>query len=153
MHIYYNNFTWVYEDVTYKAGGADTPMNLGSGIAAFKVPTANQFEVWSITDDTHLNRYTHVVKPSQWIDYDLTNGIGAPTDSQFGGIVAFVTVPDNQYHIYYAPSDVYHVYYNGTAWGIEDLTGGVVSVDDSSGMAGFPTYGNWQNLFFMAPIS
>ena len=88
LHFYYNNFTWVYEDVTFKAGGSETPMNLGSGVIAFKVPKVNQFEVYSVTDDTHFNRYYHVVKPKQWIDQDLTSGIGAPTDGQFGGIVA-----------------------------------------------------------------
>jgi len=149
LHIYYNNFTWVYEDVTFKAGGIETPMNLGSGVAAFKVPNANQVEVYGITDDTHFNRYYHVVKPSQWIDYDLSNGIGAPTDSQVGGVEAFVTPLDNQYHIYYAPGGVlYHINYNGFVWTIEDLTSGVISVDSNSGAAGFGL-GGTQHVFFM----
>src|SRR5208337_2818531 len=85
LHIYYNNYTWVYQDVTFLSGGSETPMYLGSGVAAFKVPKANQFEVYSVTDDTHFNRYYHVVKPGQWIDRDLTSSIGAPTDAQYGG--------------------------------------------------------------------
>ncbi len=150
LHIHYNNYTWVYEDVTFKAGGSETPMNLGSGVAAFKVPKANQFEVYSVTDDTHFNRYYHVVKPAQWIDRDLTSSIGAPTDGQFGGIVAFATTPNNQYHIYYAPStEVYQVYFNGTAWAIDDLTGGAGQADDNSGMAGF-AIGNLQHVFYMS---
>lgn len=150
LHIYYNNFTWVYEDVTFKAGGSETPMNLGSGVAAFKVPKVNQFEVFSVTDDTHFNRYYHVVKPKQWIDRDLTSGIGAPTDGQFGGIVAFPTTPNDQYHIYYAPStEVYQIYFNGTGWAIDDLTGGGGQADDNSGMAGF-AIGNLQHVFYMS---
>jgi hypothetical protein len=150
LHIYYNNSTWVYEDVTFQAGGSQTPMNLGSGVAAFKVPNANQFEVFGITDDTHFNRYYHVVKPAQWIDQDLTNNIGAPSDGQFGGIVAFPTTPNNQYHMYYAPStEVYQIYYNGLAWSIEDLTGGAGQADDNSGMAGF-SIGNLQHVFYMS---
>jgi hypothetical protein len=151
LHIYYNNSTWVYEDVTFLAGGSETPMNDGAGVAAFKVPGANQMEVWSITDDTHFNRYTHVVKPAQWIDYDESNGIGAPTDAQSGGIVAFVTTPNNQYHIYYAPStEVYQLYYNGTAWAVDDLTGGRGKADPNGGMAGF-AIGNLQHVFYMSP--
>lgn len=150
LHIYYNNSTWVYEDVTFKSGGSGTPMNLGSGVAAFKVPGANKLEVYGITDDTHFNQYTHLVKPAQWIDSDLTSGIGAPTDGQFGGVVAFPTTPNNQYHIYYAPgSEVYQIYYNGTAWSIQDLTGGAGQADDNSGMAGF-AIGNLQHVFYMS---
>jgi hypothetical protein len=150
LHIYYNNSRWLYEDVTFLSGGSETPMNLGAGVAGFKVPGVNQLEVWSITDDKHFNRYTHVVKPAQWIDYDLSNGIGAPTDAQFGGIVAFVTTPNNQYHIYYAPStEVYQIYYDGTAWSIEDLTGGAGQADPNSGMAGF-SIGNLQHVFYMS---
>ena len=150
LHIFYNNFTWVYEDVTFKAGGSQTPMNLGSGVAAFNVPGANQMEVYSVTDDQHFNRYYHVVKPAQWLDVDLTSIIGAPSDAQFGGIVAFPTTPNNQYHIYYAPStEVYQIYYNGTAWSIQDLTGGTGQADDNSGMAGF-AIGNLQHVFYMS---
>jgi len=149
LHLYYNNSSWVYEDATFLSG-IDTPMNLGAGIAAFKVPNANQFEVYSVTDDTHFNRYYHVVKPKQWIDRDLTSAIGAPTDAQYGGIVAFATTPNDQYHIYYAPStEVYQIYYNGTAWAIDDLTNGAGQADDNSGMAGF-AIGNLQHVFYMS---
>jgi hypothetical protein len=143
LHIYYNNSTWVYEDVTT----AGLPMYLGAGIAAFKVPNANQLELWSVTSNTHFDRFYHVVKPSQWVFNDLTNEIGAPTDSQFGQIVAFVTTPNYQYHVYYAPStELYQIYYNGTSWSVEDLTGGVGNADDNSGMAGF-AIGNYQHVF------
>jgi hypothetical protein len=129
-------------------------MYLGAGIAAFKVPNANQLEVWSVVDNTVLNRedfsrFTHV-NPSQWLYYDETSGIGAPADAQFGQIVAFFTTPNNQYHLYYAPSsEVYQIYYNGTAWSVQDLTGGSGNADPNSGMAGF-SIGNLQHVFYMS---
>lgn len=151
LHIHYNNSTWVYEHITT----AGLPMYLGAGIAAFKVPNVNQLEVWSVVDNTVFNRqdfsrFTHVVSPSQWLYYDETSGIGAPVDAQFGQIVAFVTTPNNQYHVYYAPSsEVYQIYYNGTAWSDQDLTGGSGNADPNSGMAGF-SIGNLQHVFYMS---
>jgi Fungal fucose-specific lectin len=146
FHIHYNNSTWVHEVVT----SAGLPMQLGAGIAAFKVPDANQLEVWSITSNNHFDRFYHVVKPSQWIFNDLTNEIGAPTDGKFGQVAAFVTTPNGQYHVYYAPnSKVYQVYYNGTSWAVEDLTNGLGNADPNSGLAGF-NIGNLQHVFYMS---
>jgi hypothetical protein len=146
LHIYYNNSTWVYEDVVT----AGQPMQLGAGVAAFKLPSANQLEVWSITDNSHFDRFHHVTKPAQWVFNDLTNEIGAPTDGLYGQVVSFVTTPNNQYHVYYAPnSEVYQIYYNGTTWSAEDLTGGAGNADPNSGMAGF-SIGNLQHLFYMS---
>lgn len=146
LHIYYNNFTWVYEDATFLAGGSQTPMNLGAGVGAFKVLGANQFEVWSVTDDTHLNRNYHVVKPNQWIDWDETNAIGAPANSHLGDIAAFETPGDKLYHIFYMPGDVYHVSYDGFVWTVQDIS--FTSPDVNSGMAGFGI-GKSQNVFYM----
>lgn len=146
LHIYYNNSTWVYEDVVT----AGQPMELGAGVAAFKVPNANQLEVWSITSNSHFDRFYHVTKPAQWVFNDLTNEVGAPTDGLYGQIVSFVTTPNNQYHVYYAPnSEVYQIYYNGTTWSVEDLTGGTGNADPNSGLAGF-SIGNLQHVFYMS---
>jgi hypothetical protein len=146
FHIHYNNSTWVHEVVT----SAGLPMQLGAGIAAFKVPNANQLEVWSITSNNHFDRFYHVVKPSQWIFNDLTNEIGAPTDGKFGQVAAFATTPNGQYHVYYAPnSEVYQVYYDGTSWTVEDLTNGFGNADPNSGLAGF-NIGNLQHVFYMS---
>lgn len=148
LHIYYNQSTWVYEDVTFQGGGSETPMNLGTGVAAFKVPRQSQLEAFAITDDTHLQRYTRIVNPLQWIDYDLSNGIGAPTNSNFGGMTAFVT-SDGHYHIYYAPGDVYHISYDGLVWTVEDITVSQFFPPDlNSGMAGFAT-GLYTHVFYM----
>jgi hypothetical protein len=145
LHIYYNNSTWVYEDVTYKAGGLETPLN-PSGVGAFKVPNVNQLEVYSLTDDGHFNRDYHVVKPAQWIHDDLTNSIGAPSDSQYGGVAAFVSPANNYYHTYYATGGVlYHVAYNGTSWRISKVS---TNAQSNSGVAGF-ALGSTEYVFFL----
>lgn len=148
LHIHYSS-GWVYEDVTLQAGGPQTPMYLGTGVAAFKNPGFPSLEAYAFTDDTHLNRYVHD-SGSGWADWDQTDLYGAPTDAQYGGMVGFATKPNNQFHIYYAPSsEVYQLYYNGTAWSVEDLTGGSGQADPNSGMAGFPI-GNLQHIFYMS---
>lgn len=147
LHIYYNNSTWVYEDLTYKAGGFETPINLGSGVAAFRVPNSSQLEVYGVTDDTHIHQFTG--KNGKWKDIDLTTSVGAPTDNAFGGIVAFPTMPNDQFHAYYQPSsEVYQLYFNGSSWSYQDLTNGSGQASDNSGMAGFAT-GNLQHVFYL----
>ncbi len=146
IDINYNNSTWVYFDITYLAGGPRTPLNLSSGIAAF--PVLNQGEVYAVTDDTHVHQYTY--KSGHWNDLDLTSSIGAPADPHFGGIVAFPTKPNNQFHVYYQPSnEVYQLYFNGTSWSYQDLTGGAGQASYNSGMAGF-AIGNLQHVFYLA---
>jgi hypothetical protein len=88
--------------------------------------------------------------PKQWIDRDWTTTIGAPCDAYRGGIVAFPTTPNNQFHIFYAPStEVYQIYYAGTAWSVEDLTSGTGHANHNSGMAGF-AIGNLQHVYYVA---
>jgi hypothetical protein len=151
LHIYYTS-AWHYEDVTFESGSAKN-LALVAPVAGYKVPGVNQLEVYSLTSDYYVNQYTRVVNPVQWIDYDLTNGIAAPLGPiPLGedGIVAFVTTPNNQRHIYYpSGKEVYQLYYNGTAWSIEDLTGGSGDADTTSGMAGFPI-GNLQHVFYLS---
>lgn len=145
LHIYYNNYSWVYEDISAKVGGA--PLNLGSGVAGFRVPGTSQGEVFGVTDDTHVHQYRFNEK---WSDLDLTNLGGAPTDAAYGGIAAFPTTPNNQFHVYYQPTtDVYQLYFNGVYWSSEDLTGGGVQASDNSGMAGF-AIGNLQHVFYLS---
>jgi hypothetical protein len=147
LHIFYNNSTWTYEDVTYKAGGLEPPSNLGSAVAAFQIPKTNQFEVYGVSDDGHVHQFT---RNKTWSDLDLTASMGAPTDTQFGGAVAFPTTPNNQFHVYYHPStELYQLYFNGTAWSWQDLTGGGGNANDNSGVAGF-AIGNLQHVYYIA---
>ncbi len=147
FHIYYNNVTWVYEDVTSAAGTQSA--GVGAAVAAFSLPCSNQLEVYTIAGtNLHFEHAFHT--DGMWIGDDLTNRIGAPGDASSGQIVAFLTAGNNQYHIYYAPgSDVYQVYFNGTSWSVQDLTSGHGNADSSAGMAGFAV-GNQQHVFYMS---
>jgi hypothetical protein len=144
LHIFYNNSIWQYEDISVKVGGA--PLYLGGGVAAFQVPGKPQGEVFGVTGDTHVHQYSFNKK---WTDLDLTAFIGAPASAGFGGMAAFATTPNNQFHAYYQPStEVYQLYFNGSNWAYEDLTGGGGQADNNSGMAGF-ALGNLQHVFYL----
>ena len=146
MHIYYNNSTWTYEDVTAKVGG--TPVGFSSMVAGFRYPGTTQMEVYAVTADTHVHQYTF--KKAKWTDMDMTVAMGAPTYSGNGGATAFPTAGNNQFHIYYQPSsEVYQLYFNGTSWSAEDLTEGAGTADYSEApMAGFAV-GNLQHVFYL----
>jgi hypothetical protein len=77
----------------------------------------------------------------------LTFNENAPAKT-YGGITAFLTTPNKQYHIYLAPdTDIYQLYYNGASWSVEDLTGGQGQADYYADMAGF-AIGNTQHVFY-----
>lgn len=142
LHIYYNNISWVYEDITYKVGGL--PVYPDSGDAVFGV-NAKQGEVYAVTEDSHVHQYTN--KSGKWTDLDLTASENAPTKGH-GELAAFMTTPNDQYHIFLAPdNDVYQLYYNGSTWSVEDLTLGFGQADSYAGMAGF-AIGNLQHVFY-----
>jgi hypothetical protein len=147
LHLYYNNSSWVYEDITYLSGGFETPIYLGGPVAAFRYPKKDQFEVFGVTDDTHVHQFTY---KKRWKDVDLTATMGAPASAAYGGAVAFPTTPNDQFHVYYQPStEVYQLYFNGTNWSDQDLTGGGGQANDGSGMAGF-AIGNLQYIYYIA---
>lgn len=142
LHIYYNNYTWVYEDITFRAGGSELPIWPDSGVSGFVAGT--QGEIYAVKNDSHVHQFTFT--RGQWIDFDLTTHIGAPTKT-FGGITAFPTTPNAQFHIYFASgSDIYQVYFNGTAWSVQNLTGGG-QADYFADITGF-ALGNLQHLFY-----
>jgi len=151
LHIYYNNDTWVYEDITEEAGGAQLPIYASTGQAGFAV--GREGEVYGIPVDTDVYQYTY--KNGKWDSLDLTAYIGAPQNIYCDAMVGFPTTPNNQFHIYYAPSsllnqsyaDVYQLYFNGTTWAVNDLTAGVSQAYLCTGMAGF-AIGNLQHVFY-----
>jgi hypothetical protein len=146
LHIYYNNRNWTYEDITdHTINGSGTPLRLGTGVAAFR-DLKGETNVFGFTTDTQLHWYAQT-PTTGW--YDLTDFV-TPKDNQYGGMVAFETTPNNQYHVYYAPnSEVYQLYNNGSGWSSQDLTGGAGNADPNSGMAGF-AIGNLQHVFYMS---
>ncbi len=150
FHIYYNNSTWTYEDISAQSGSG---LQCCHGIAAFAGPCAkqaNEFEVYAVPFNPafDFNHFLHA--DGLWTEDDLTKRMGAPTDGNSGQAVAFETTANDQYHIYYAPnSEVYQVYFNGTIWSVEDLTGGNGNADANAGMSGF-AIGNLQHVFYMS---
>jgi hypothetical protein len=147
LHIYYNNASWVYDGVILNGG---LQPSLGAGIGALQVPNTNQFDVYTWLSNQHFVEYAD--NAEDWSLYDLTSLIGAPTpyNDDFDGVVAFVTSPNNQIHVYYVPNkNVYQLYWNGTHWSVQDLTVGGGNADWNAGyIAGFPI-GNDQHLFYM----
>src|SRR5437588_375690 len=59
-----------------------------------------------------------------WVDTDLSALTGAArAESQ--GIAAFYTIPNDEFHVYYASGGDRHIhqlYFNGSAWSDSDLT-------------------------------
>jgi hypothetical protein len=147
LHIYYNNSAWTYEDLTQKAGGPSLPIWPDSGVAVF-VAGVNG-EVYGVTNDQHFQQFTRFGNGT-WGDLDLTTYESAPTKT-YGGIAAFDTPPNKQYHIYYAPStagtEIYQLFFNGTSWAVDDLTGGVGQADYYADITGF-AIGNLQHVFY-----
>jgi hypothetical protein len=150
LHIYYNNASWVYEDISYLTG-LETPMaKFNFPVAAFQYPGENQFEVYGVTDDDHVHQFTD---NKGWTDEDLTVSIGAPIVAG-GGAVAFPTTPNDQFNFYYEPgttqsnTEVNQLNFNGTSWSVKDLTG-AGNVNGDGGMAGF-AIGNLQYAFYIS---
>ena len=142
LHIYYNNITWVYEDVTFRAGGSELPIWPDSGVSGFVAGT--QGEIYAVTNDQHIQQFTYY--RGHWSDFDLTASIGAPSKT-YGGIAAFPTTPNGQFHIYYASgAGVFQIFYSGTAWSIQNLTGDA-QADYYADITGF-AIGNLQHVFY-----
>ncbi len=147
LHIYYNNSSWVNEDISVLTD-LQTPMaRFNVPVAAF--PVKGEFEVYSVTDDDHVHQFTH---KKSWTDVDLTASIGAP-EVNTGGAVALLTTPNDQFHFYYQPEtpagEIYQLYFDGTSWAAEDLTNGEGNASGDGGMAGF-AIGNLQYVFYIS---
>jgi hypothetical protein len=143
LHIHYNNYTWVYQDITFRAGGSELPIFPDSGVAGFAA--SSQGHIYAVTNDSHVHQFTY--DSGQWISLDLSATIGAP-DKTYGGIAAFRTTPNGQFHIFYAPnSDIYQLYFNGTAWSVQNLTGGGGQANFYADITGF-AIGNLQHVFY-----
>ena len=144
--LYYNNTSWSDQDLTAITGGALSE-GLG-GISGFAI--GNLQHVFYLGNDQHVHQlyYNNV----NWADQDITALAGGPF-TDFNSLVAFATVPNNQFHVYYLQNNFGHVhqlYFNGTNWSDEDLTA-LTNGEwaDRGWWTGFAT-GNQQHLFFTA---
>lgn len=76
-----------------------------------------------------------------------------PGASQFSGVAAFNTTPNNQLHVFYqdVSNNIHQLYFNGTVWSDENLTSttkGVTARPSQSGISGF-SIGNFQYVYFL----
>ena len=144
-HLFFNNSKWVNQDVSAKVHGL--PLSPSAGITAFAV-TAGQLEAYGVTNDFDVHQFT--LKNNTWTDEDLT-GLAGQQDFSIGGMVAYRTTPNNQFHLFYPPNDIDQLSFNGTIWSDIDLTtltgGGIPN--GKGGMAGFAIK-NLQYAFYVA---
>lgn len=151
LHIFYNNSNWVSEDVSQKSS-LSIPLYLGGFVSSFFVPnqtkTAALFEVYGVTADAHIRQFTR--NADGWNNVDLTQLFDAPPEAGYGASVAFRTTPNNQFHIYYAPTtEVIQLYFNGSSWSHQDLTSGNGNASNNAGLAGF-SLGNQQFVYYIS---
>jgi hypothetical protein len=142
-HLAFKNSKWINEDLTAKVHGL--PLSPAAGITAFSV-SANQIEAYCVTNDMDVHQFTW--KNNAWTDEDLDNN---QPDNSINQMVAFRTIPNNQFHLFYPPNDLYDLTFNGHSWSDTDLTvltgGGIPN--GSGGMAGFAIK-NLQYVFYVA---
>ncbi len=120
-----------------------------AGVGAFYVPNGKTItmEVFAVTNDQHVHQFMRT--GGTWTNLDLSASFGPLTDSAFGGMAAFRTAPNNQFHVYYAPTaELYQLYFNGTSWTYNDLSNRVGTAS-SNGVAGF-SLGNLQYVYYIA---
>jgi hypothetical protein len=144
-HLFFSNSKWVNQNVSAKVHGL--PLSPAAGITAFAV-TAGQLEAYGVTNDFDVHQFT--LKNNTWTDEDLT-GLAGQQDFSIGGMVAFRTTPNNQFHLFYPPNDIDQLFFNGSIWSDIDLTtltgGGIPN--GKGGMAGFAIK-NLQYAFYVA---
>ncbi len=132
-HLFFNGTKWANQDVTAKVHAL--PVNPGSAIAAFAV-NGSQLEAYGVTNDQDVHQFTF--KSGHWSDEDLT-ALAGQMDFGIGGMAAFRTLPDNQFHLFYSPNDLDQLFFDGTNWtdiDLTTLTGGGIP-NGPGGMAGF----------------
>jgi Fungal fucose-specific lectin len=144
-HLVFKNSKWVSQDVSAQVHAL--PLSPGAGITAFAV-TATQIEAYCVTNDFDVHQFT--LKNNTWTDEDLT-GLAGQQSFGIGGMVAFKTTPNNQFHLFYPPNDIDQLFFDGTNWSDIDLTtltgGGIPN--GKGGMAGFAIK-NLQHAFYVA---
>ncbi len=136
---------WQDEDLTKEGKG---PLAGDTGVAGFSIGNTQYVFYGSKNGKIHLLLYNNV----KWTDENLTSKGHGSNWNGFQSIVAFLTAPNNQIHVYYAAadsSDIHQLFFNGKTWSDSDLTleaGGLPAIAQS--MTGF-SYGNYQYVFYV----
>jgi len=147
--LYYNNVSWVDQNLTALAGGPVPAQE--TGIAAFYTTPNQQFHVYYVAaSDQHVHQlYWNRVN---WSDQDLTavtGGMSAGLATEVSGFAI-----GNLQYVFFLGSDLHvHMYsYNNIGWSDQDITvaGGGVTTDFQN-MLAFATKPNNQfHVYYLA---
>jgi len=143
--LFFNNTSWVDQDLTTLAGG---PLALGSGgISAFAI--GKQQHVFYLGNDLNVHHLHY--DGTKWSDHNPTALAHGPV-TDFSTLLAYPTA-NGHFHVFYLANnsnDLHELNYNGSAWTDLSLKT-VVNQEpaDRGWVAGFPV-GNQQNFFYPA---
>jgi hypothetical protein len=149
--LYYNNLNWSDTDLTLltKTETLET-----ASVAAFVIPRTKKIRVYlTSSSNGHLLQIASNNNGLKWVSTDLTKRTKAPLPDSASAILAFITTPNNEAHIYYVSGSQVNQLYQPTAttWANQNLStsGGGALVDQFSGLAGFSLQ-NEQFVFYVA---
>jgi hypothetical protein len=149
--LYYNNLKWSDTDLTQLT---NTPPLETGYVAAFAIAKTKKIRVYlTNANNGHIMQFSSNNSGVKWTSVDLTKRTKAPLPDGASALLAFVTTPNNDAHIYYvAGSQVNEIYQpTATSWKNQNLSaaGEGALVDQFSGLAGFSLQ-NEQFVFYVA---
>ncbi len=149
--LYYNNVTWSDTDLTQLTHAI--PLETGS-VAAFAIAKTKKIRVYATNaNNGHIMQFSSNNSGVKWTSVDLTKRTKGPLPDGASAILAFVTTPNNDAHIYYVSGSQVNEIYQPTAttWKNQNLSasGEGALVDEFSGLAGFSLQ-NEQFVFYVA---
>jgi hypothetical protein len=149
--LYYNNLKWSDADLTQLT---NTPPLETANVAAFAIARTKKIRVYlTNANNGHIMQFSSNNSGIKWTSVDLTKRTKGPLPDGASAILAFVTTPNNDAHVYYVSgSQVNEIYQpTPTTWKSQNLSasGGGALVDQWSGLAGFSMQ-NEQFVFYVA---
>jgi Fungal fucose-specific lectin len=149
--LYYNNLKWSDTDLTLSTN--TPPLETGS-VAAFAIARTKKIRVYLTNANTgHIMQFSSNNSGIKWTSVDLTKRTKAPLPDSASALLAFVTTPNNDAHVYYVSGSQVNEIFQPTAttWKNQNLSssGGGALVDQFSGLAGFSMQ-NQQFVFYVA---
>jgi hypothetical protein len=150
--LFYNNSSWSDEDLTALTGMGQP--NPPGEMSALVVPGTKKLRVYYIDRNNHVIQLAST-NNKKWIGADLTKKAKGPLASPENGMVAFVTTPNNQIHVFYDSSTnhVNQLFLPTPAkkWSNTDLSATAENGDSvrfATGMAGF-SIANLQYVYYV----
>jgi Fungal fucose-specific lectin len=149
--LYYNNLKWSDADLTQLT---NTPPLETANVAAFAIARTKKIRVYlTNANNGHIMQFSSNNSGIKWTSVDLTKRTKGPLPDGASAILAFVTTPNNDAHVYYVSGSQVNEIFQPTAttWKNQNLSasGGGALVDQWSGLAGFSMQ-NEQFVFYVA---